>query len=386
MRGHIRERSPGHWAIVFDARDPRTGQRKRRWHRFKGTKREAQIECARLISVQSGAAVDPSRLTLAQFLDRFEADWVAVHVSARTGERYRQLLDHARRHLGDRQLQKLRPADLAALYATLARAGSAPRTISHVHSVVFQALRQAKIWGVIRDNVAEAVKAPPVPDQELPILQPDRARELLEVLRDHPLYLIAALALATGMRRNEILALRWQDVDLDTGRLRVELSLEETTTHGIRFKAPKTRNGRRTISLPAHVVADLKAHWRAQQEQRLAIGLGKAPPDSQVLATFEGKPQSPNAITKGWPRAMAAVGMPGVTLHSLRHTHASMLIASGMDVLTISRRLGHGSPTITLRVYGHLIHGSDDRAAQVVEAAFGSKMVAESGKNPGNAR
>ena len=114
--------------------------------------------------------------------------------------------------------------------------------------------------------------------------------------------------------------------------------------------------------------------------------MGKAPSDSQVLATFDGKPQSPNAITKGWPRAIAAVGVRGVTLHSLRHTHASMLIASGMDVLTISRRLGHGSPAITLRVYGHLIHGADDRAAQIMDAAFGSKMVADSGKKPGNLR
>jgi integrase len=387
MKGHVRERSPGHWAIVLDSRNPETGERKRRWVSFAGTKRQAQIRCAELIAeVQSGATVDPSRVTVEAYFSRFQSDWAAVHVSAQTARRYHSLLNHACRHLGNRQLQKLRPVDLAALYAALSRSGLAPRTINHVHSVVFQALKQAKIWGVIRDNVAEMVKPPPVPDQELPILQPDRARELLEVLRGHPLYLIAALALATGMRRNEILALRWQDVDLDAGRLRVELSLEETTAHGIRFKAPKTRNGRRTISLPAHVVADLKAHWRGQQEQRLALGMGKAPPDSQVLATFDGKPQGPNAITHAWPRAMAAVGMPGITLHSLRHTHASMLIASGMDVLTISRRLGHGSPTITLRVYGHLIHGSDDRAAQIMEAAFGSKMVAESSRKPENPR
>ena len=79
---------------------------------------------------------------------------------------------------------------------------------------------------------------------------------------------------------------------------------------------------------------------------------------------------------------MAAIGMPAVTLHSLRHTHASMLIASGVDILTISRRLGHSSPTITLSVYGHLIHGTDDRAAQVMDAAFGSKMVAASDRKP----
>jgi integrase len=382
MKGHIRERSPGHWAIVIDVREPQTGKRKRRWHSFAGNKRQAQIECARLISdLQRGGHVDTSALTIAAFLDRFERDWVAIHVSARTAERYRQLLDHVRRHLGSCQIQKLRSADIAALYATLSRSGSAPRTVGHIHGVLFQALKQAKIWNLLRDNVAEVVKPPPVTDQELPILQPDRARALLDALRGHPLYQLASLALATGARRNELLALRWRDIDLDAGRLRIELALEQTTAHGIRFKAPKTRNGRRTISLPARIVAELRDHWRAQQEQRLALGAGKSPPDGQVLASFDGKPQSPNAITKEWARTVAAVGMPEISLHSLRHTHASMLIASGMDVLTVSRRLGHGSPTITLRVYGHLIHGTDDRAAQIMEEALGSKMVADGAKN-----
>jgi integrase len=386
MKGSIVQRGANRFAIILDARNA-AGKRLRRWHSFAGTRRQAQIRCAELIAeAQNGGAVDPTRLTVAAFLDRFVTDWVALHVSARTAQRYGELLDHVRRHLGDRQLQKLRPSDLATFYATLSRSGLAPRTIGHIHSILYQALRQAKTWNVARDNVAEAVKPPPVPDQELPILQPDRARELLDALRGKPLYLIASLALATGMRRNEILALRWRDVALDAGRLRVELSLEQTKVHGIRLKAPKTRNGRRTLSLPAHVVTELRAHWRAQQEQRLTLGVGKAPPDSQVLATFDGKPQSPNAVTKAWPRAMAEIGMPEITLHSLRHTHASMLIASGKDVLTISRRLGHGSPTVALRVYGHLLAGADDRAAQIMDRAFGrgngSKAVAESSKRP----
>ena len=94
--------------------------------------------------------------------------------------------------------------------------------------------------------------------------------------------------------------------------------------------------------------------------------MGKAPDDSTVLADLEGKPLSPNAVTKMWKRALT-----GVTLHSLRHTHASMLIAAGVDILTVSRRLGHASPSITLDVYGHLVHGADDRAAKVMDAAFG---------------
>ena len=354
MKGHIRERSPGHWAIVIDVRDSQTGKRKRRWHSFAGTKRQAQVECARLISeMQGGVAVDPSRITVAAFLDRFERDWVAVHVSAHSAGRYRGALGQVRRHLGDAQLQKVRPADVAGFYATLSRSGLAARTIRLVHCVLHRALAQAKTWGVIRDNVTENVKPPPAPDRETQMLQPDQARELLDRLRGHPLHLLASLALATGMRRNEMLALRWKDVDLDAGRLTIEQSLEQTRAHGIRIKAPKTRNGRR-----------------------------RSPADSPVLATFDGKPQSPNAITKAWPVAMAAIGMSGVTLHSLRHTHASMLIASGMDILTISRRLGHSSPTITLGVYGHLVGGTDDRAADIMEKALGSNPVASNARVP----
>jgi len=383
MKGHIRERSPGRWAIVLDHHDPMTGRRKRRWHSFKGTKREAQVRCAELVAeLQSGTSVDPSKITVAEFLDRFDRDWAALHVSARSRDRYRFALDHVRRHLGNRMLQKISPADIAALYASLSREGLAPRTTRMVHTALHRALGQAKAWGVIRDNPAEVAKPPKAPDQETPMLQPDQAAALLEHLRGKPLYLLASLALGTGLRRNEMLGLRWGDVDLDAGRLTIEQSLEQTATHGIRVKAPKTKHGRRTISLPAHLVTELRQHWREQQEQRLGMGLGKTPETAPVFATVDGGHLSPNAITKAWPVAMAAIGMPAVTLHSLRHTHASMLINAGLDILMISRRLGHSSPTITLNVYGHLIHGTDDRAAQIMDAAFGSKMVASSDRMP----
>ena len=383
MKGHIRERSPGRWAIVLDHHDPMTGRRKRRWHSFKGTKREAQVRCAELVAeLQSGTSVDPSKITVAEFLDRFDRDWAALHVSARSRDRYRFALDHVRRHLGNRMLQKISPADIAALYASLSREGLAPRTTRMVPTALHRALGQAKAWGLIRDNPAEVAKPPKAPDQETPMLQPDQAAALLEHLRGKPLYLLASLALGTGLRRNEMLGLRWGDVDLDAGRLTIEQSLEQTATHGIRVKAPKTKHGRRTISLPAHLVTELRQHWREQQEQRLGMGLGKAPETAPVFATVDGGHLSPNAITKAWPVAMAAIGMPAVTLHSLRHTHASMLINAGLDILMISRRLGHSSPTITLNVYGHLIHGTDDRAAQIMDAAFGSKMVASSDRMP----
>jgi len=129
MKGHIRERSPGCWAIVLDHCDSVTGQRKRRWHSFRGTKRAAEVRCAELVAeLQSGTSIDPNKIVLGQFLDRFQTDWVANHVSPHSGERYGYVLNHVRQHLGGRPLQKLRPVDLAALYATLAREGLAPRT------------------------------------------------------------------------------------------------------------------------------------------------------------------------------------------------------------------------------------------------------------------
>ena len=164
------------------------------------------------------------------------------------------------------------------------------------------------------------------------------------------------------------LGLRWQDVDFNAGTLRIAQSLEQTKA-GLRLKSPKTKHGRRTITIPPAIVAELRAHWKAQQEQRLALGLGKASEDTLVFPTWDGTPRSPAALTKEWTRAMQKAGLK-VTLHGLRHTHASSLIAAGIDVLTISRRLGHASPTITLGVYGHLYSNTDDKAALIMEAMF----------------
>jgi integrase len=212
------------------------------------------------------------------------------------------------------------------------------------------------------------VDAPRVKARELGILTPAQAQRVLESLRGKPLYPIAVLALATGLRRGELLALRLQDVDLDAGHLRVEQALEETQRGGLVFKSPKTRHGRRTVTLSPSTVAVLREHRKAQQEQRLALGLGKAPAGALLFAHWDGAPISPDVLTHQWANAMKKLGLKA-TWHSLRHYHASALIASGMDVLSISRRLGHGSPALTLNVYGHLFK-PDDRAAAIMEAAL----------------
>jgi integrase len=376
MKGHIRRRGKHSWEIKFDTgTDPATGRRATKYHSFRGTKREAEIEAARLVTAATaGELVDPSKVTLAEFLDRWERDWLVGNVSAKTAETYLYHLKHVRRHLGGTQLQKLRPVNFAELYARLLRdgrgeAGLSPRTIGHIHRIMHRAFGHAVQWGLLRQNVVETVDPPRVPSTEIDVLEPEQIQAVLNKLQGRTIYPIAALALATGMRRGELLALRWKDVDLVRASLRVERSVEQTKRDGIAFKEPKTRHGRRTISLPASIVAELRAHWRAQQEQRLALGAGKSSPADLVFPTWDGNARSPNALTKEWSVTMQSLGL-AVTFHSLRHTHASHLIASGLDVITISRRLGHGSPAITLSVYGHLFPNTDDRAAEIVEASF----------------
>jgi len=155
------------------------------------------------------------------------------------------------------------------------------------------------------------------------------------------------------MRRGELLGLQWGDLDLDKATLRVERSVEETRA-GLRLKPPKTRRGRRSVTLGEGAVSMLRAHRAKQLELRLALGLGKITDSTLVLNTVEGELLRPRNITKAWSRAV-----PDKTFHSLRHAHASMLINAGVDIITVSRRLGHSAAAITLDVYGHLIEGAD---------------------------
>jgi integrase len=279
---------------------------------------------------------------------------------------------HVRPQLGAKAIQSIGVPDLNALYAGLHEKLS-PRTVKHVHRLLHRVLGHATKWGVIKRNVAALTDAPRVPVKEAAALQLTEIPTMLAGLRGRVLYPTAVVALGTGMRRGELCGLRWRDVDLDGGSLRVEQSLEQTRG-GLRFKQPKSARSRRSISLSPAVVAELRAHWKAQQEQRLALGLGKAPAESLVFARWDGKPRSPDKLSTDFSTAMNRAGLPHITLHALRHTHASQLITSGMDVITVSRRLGHGSPAITLNVYGHLLR-PEDRAADIMQAMLANAGV-----------
>jgi integrase len=178
------------------------------------------------------------------------------------------------------------------------------------------------------------------------------------------------IALFTGLRLGEVLALRWSRVDLDKNMLQVREALEFTQAHGIRFKPPKSKAGRRDISLPDILVDALRDHRKAQLETRMKSGLGRLPDDALLFASLSGQPRLPDVISATWRKFAARIGIPEVTFHGLRHTHASQLIDAGVDIVTISKRLGHAKPDITLRIYAHLFRKDDSKAAAAINAAF----------------
>jgi integrase len=270
--------------------------------------------------------------------------------------------------------------DFAELYSKLQRAkphgaGLAPRTVGHVHRLLHRVFGHAVKWGMIAINPVAAAEPPRVERVEIDILRPEDIGAMLHGLRDSRLYAVAVVGLSTGMRRGEIAALRWSDIDLDKGKIRVERSLEQTN-EGLAFKPPKTKAGRRTVTVPPSVIAELRDHWRAQQEQRLAAGLGKAGHDDLVFGLRDASPWPPDSMSSEWARAIRMLKARKITLHALRHTHVSQLIAAGLDVVTVSRRIGHSSPTVTLNVYAHLFGDTDDRAAAAVESVLAGALGA----------
>lgn len=368
--GSITKRGKSSYRIKYDiGRDPETGKRNIVYATVRGSKADAQKELRRrLTALDKGMHVDPSAITIADYLDGWLKDVASESVAPKALERYAGIIrNQIKPHLGQKQIQKLRPADVSAWMKKLGQTDISVRSVRHAHGVLRVAFNHAAAIELVERNVVSLIK-PPRAEKNKPEIIAEGVK-VLDKLAGHSIYTIAALALGTGARRGEIAGLVWGDIDFDAEMLRIERSIEETKD-GLRVKAPKTQAGYRTISLPAFAVTALRDHKRETLELRLKLGMGNLTEDTPVFADLEGNWQKPYIITDRWRNAVKGRKLPKVTFHALRHTHASALIAAGLDPVSISRRLGHASPALTLSTYAHLFVNKDDEAAAAVDAAF----------------
>jgi integrase len=370
MKGSIIKRGK-RWAVILDDKDER-GRRRRKWHSGFRTCKEAETKCAELITkMAAGTYVEPAKITIAEHLANRMAQWIAsAEIGPKTSERYREIVHgQINPHIGARPVQKLKVADVEAWHGALRTAGYSAGTIRVAHGVLSKALKDAVRHGIVPTNVV-SLQSPPAADaEEVVIITEDQISDLLDKLQGRPIRTKVVIALFSGLRRGELLGLQWRDLDLDAKTLRVERALEQTRA-GLRIKSPKTKSSKRTIALPDIVVDALREHRRERLELHLRLGLGKLAEDGFVFTQIDGTPLRPSTLTSVWCELAPRLGYPGIRWHSLRHTHASQLIASGLDVVSVARRLGHTNPAITLKVYSHLFRTADSRAAEIINAAL----------------
>ena len=378
MRGHIRQRGPGHWAIVIDQRDPHTGKRRRKWFSFTGTKRQAETERARLITeIDRGIGIQPGKTKVASYLSQW-LEHTKSSVARRTFERYAELVSkYINPVLGDVPLNKLQAHTIATAYLRIRSSrtrGEGPlsaKTVLHCHRVLSAALRQAVRWRLLPFNPAADVKPPKVERRLGATYSLTETADLLEALRGSWMRVPVLLAVMCGMRRGEIAALRWGSADLDRGQLAVVQSAEKSKA-GVRYKEPKSGRSR-TIALSPHVVTELRAHKLRQAEMLLRLGI-RSDDNAFVVAQRDGSPYDPDSISQEWRVQVLKAGVPRLRFHDLRHTHATHMLASGVHPKIASERLGHSTIGITLDLYSHAVEGMQETAVALIDDAMAKAL------------
>ncbi len=278
-------------------------------------------------------------------------------------------------HLGGVPLQKVNAVHLNKLYAQLlaggrkrGEGGLSPRTVRYIHVILGRALGDAVRWGLLERNPARLADPPAQdglkPGGHIRTWSPEQVRSFLDFVAGHRLSAAWITLVTTGMRRGELLGLRWEDVDLAAARISIRQTYV-TIDGRTQFSEPKTRRSRRTIDPDDRTVEALR-DWRSSQaEERQAWG-PTWEDHGLVFTQPNGRPIDPDKLTKLFRRLAKRAGLPAIRLHDLRHSHATLLLASGVNAKIASERLGHHSTAFTLDVYSHVVPGMQSQAANHV--------------------
>jgi len=358
------------WAGIVDLPpDPVTGKRRQKRVTAK-TRRECEEKIRALLDqVDDGDAVGHEKLTLAEFA----AQWLeAVEPSLRpsTFRRYADMLRvHILPQLGKRQLVKLTPFDLQRFYANRLAYGLSPTSVHHLHVMLHRVLKQAERWGMVSRNVGSMVDAPRRTFPEITTWNLEQVNHFFAISDKHDFAALWRLALLTGMRRGELLGLKWEDLDLDRGTLAVRRTLSRGKEGRWELGQPKTAAGRRSIALPASCVTSLRKHRARQNEERLRLG-ELWEDHGFVFTNRTGNMLHANSLGAAFGKLTVATGLPVIRFHDLRHTSATLLLAQGVHPKIVQERLGHADITMTLNRYSHVTPDMQRVAADTLDAAL----------------
>jgi integrase len=373
--GNIKNKRNGVFLVsIFLGRDA-NGKRRYVAKQIRGTKKDAQKYLNNALrEVDAGTFVEPTSLTVKEYLDRWLRDAARPRVSRRTADGYAALLErYIHEPLGQRRLDKLQPLDIQAVYGAMRSRGLSARIVRHTHSALHNALKQAVKWGILSRNPSDLVELPKVPHKERRVLSPEESASFLKVAAVMPNGLIFELALLSGMRPEEYLALQWSDVDAERCTALVRRALVRHKKIWS-FEEPKTARSRRTVHLPTSLLRKLATHRRKQAAERLKAGaLWQA--FDLVFCSQQGTPHSiPNLTYRYFRPILEKAELPRIRLYDLRHTCATLLLAANEHPKIVSERLGHASITLTLDTYSHVLPSMQQAAtAKLEEMLFADK-------------
>jgi integrase len=367
-----RETPSGGSSWVAHATWQEAGRRRQAKRSFR-TKKEAQAALTELLAAhQTGTFVAPNRMPLREFVEPWLSGLANQGRKPTTLRGYRTAIKtHVLPRLGSIALQEIRASDLDAMYAELLRAGLSMSTVHHVHAATNKLLNDAERKGLVTRNVARLANAPSLTTArarapEMTVWTPGELTSFLTAIEGNRNEALFRLMAMTGMRRSEVVGLRWHDIDLSHHRLTVKQAATVVDGEEV-IDTPKSRRGRRVIDLDADTTSLLQRHRARQRELYLRLGVSASASD-RVFTNELGYPIRPDSIGQAFARLVASSGVPRIRLHDLRHTHASHLLLAGVNVKVVSERLGHASASFTLDTYAHVMPGQQAHAAAAAAA------------------
>jgi integrase len=370
QRGHgegsIYQRKDGRWVASI------TLENRKRKQFYGKTRKEVQEKLRVALNEQrQGTLATGPQQTLKQYLEYWLEDVHKPAIRLSSYMQYRGILDkHIFPLLGHIQVQKLTPQQVQSFYARKEKEGLALGTIRTIHAVLHNALSHAVSINLVSRNVSDVVNPPRLVKHERHPLTIEQAQKLLQHVQGHSLEGLITVALATGMRRGELLGLRWQDIHFDTKSLQIQRTISRQRKKGIVESEPKTSRGRRNIILPPFAIEALKEHRTRQLEVRLKVG--SAWEESNfVFCNGHGGFLEPSQLHMMFRNLLKEADLPQIRFHDLRHSAATMMLTMGVHPKVVQELLGHSSISLTLDTYSHVLPSMQQEAMDKLDALFG---------------